>query len=111
MDVNDLETKISEEKAKLVILEEAYEKEVEESKYRKIEYKIDRKEEVINNLIDRQQILLDREAENAERNAKDANAEEEDAEVCLECGGDLVEIEEGLYECEKCKELYEEDSI
>ena len=109
MDVEGLETKINEEKAKLVILEEAYEKEVEESKYRKIEYKIDRKEEVINNLIDRQQVLLDREAENAERDAKDANAEEEDADVCLVCGGDLVEIEEGLYECEKCGELFEED--
>ena len=109
MNVEDLENKINEEKAKLVILEEAYEKEEEESKYKKIEFKMLRKEEVINDLIDRQQVLLEREAENAERDAKDVNTDEEDADVCLECGGDLVEIEEGLYECEKCKELYEED--
>ena len=106
MNVEELENKINEEKAKLVILEEAYEKEEEESKYKKIEFKMLRKEEVINDLIDRQQTLLDREAQNIDA----VNAEEEeDADVCLVCGGDLVEIEEGLYECEKCKELYEED--
>ena len=113
MDYNEIEVKIKEEKAKLAILEEAYDKETEESKYQKIEFKIARKEEVIDKLIDRQQVLLDKEQTNAEKDGKDKAAEEEeDLDVCPGCGGDLVLVGKDdtgvtdIYECEKCGELY-----
>ena len=112
MNVEDLEGKIKEEKAKLAILEEAYEKETEEGKYQKIEYKLDRKEEQINKLMDRQQVLIDREQTNTEKNGKDKDAEEEDTDVCPSCGGDLMLVgkddtgETDVYECEKCGEMF-----
>ena len=112
MNVEELEKKISEEKAKLVKMEEAYEKEEDEAKISKLEYSISRKEESIDKLIERQQVLLDREVKDEEKpEAKDKNVEEEDTDVCESCGGDLVLIgkdEEGIdiYECEQCKELY-----
>lgn len=117
MNVKELEDRIKEEKARLAILEDAYEKEVEEVKYQKIEFKIARKEEVIDKLIDRQQVLLDKEQTNTEKDGKDKDAEEkeedkEDKDVCPSCGGDLVLVgkddtgETDVYECEKCGEMY-----
>ena len=112
MNVEELEKKISEEKAKLVKLEEAYEKEEDEGKINKLQYSVSRIEENIDKLIDRQQALLDREAKDEEKpDAKDKIAEEEDEDVCSECGGDLILIgkdEEGIdvYECISCGEMY-----
>ena len=117
MNIEEMEVKIKEEKAKLAILEEAYDKETEESKYQKIEFKIARKEEVIDKLIDRQQVLLDKEQANEEKGEPIKNEEEEEEEdeatdVCPGCGGDLVLVGKDdtgvtdIYECEKCGELY-----
>lgn len=33
----------------------------------------------------------------------------EDEEVCPECGGDLLFVEEGVVFCPKCKKYYEEE--
>ena len=112
MNVEELEQKIKEKKAKLVRMEEAYEKEEDEGKINKLEYSISRIEENIETLIDRQQKLLDREAEDeAKEKPKDKNAEEEDLDVCEACGGDLVQVGEdekgvAIFECTKCRELY-----
>ena len=35
--------------------------------------------------------------------------EEKDELVCPECGGDVLEVEEGVYYCEDCKEYFEEE--
>ena len=111
MNVEDLETRIKEEKASLVKLEQVYEKEEDESKISKLEYQISRKEESIDKLIDRQQKLIEREVEDeAKEDPKDKNAEEEDTDVCPACGGDLIQVgdEKGIpiFECTKCRELY-----
>ena len=109
MNVKELEDAIKEEKKALVKLEDLYEREEDEKKCVKFEYRISRKEEQIDKLVDRQIALLDKEAETGAE-GKDENAEEEDKDVCESCGGDLVYVEtsdEGaVYECEKCKELY-----
>lgn len=111
MNVNELEAKIKEEKVNLGKLEQDYEKEEEEAKSSKLEFLLVRKEEVINKLIDRQQKLIEREAEEAEKdNGKDKNAEEEDEDLCPECGGDLLEVGEDngvvVFECVNCHELF-----
>ena len=104
--IEELEEKIAEAKAKLVKLEEAYEKEEDDSKIMKLEYAIGRKDEQISKLIDRQQNLLDREVED-----EDKIVEEEDEGVCPECGGGLILVgkdDSGIdvYECELCHELF-----
>ena len=116
MNVKELEAKISEEKINLVKLEAAYEKEEDEAKLAKLEYRIARKDEAIVKLIDRQQVLLDRESadeaeDEAKEDPKDKDAEEEDDDVCESCGGDLQQVDvddEGvvIFECVRCKELY-----
>lgn len=112
MNVEEIEVRIKEKKAKLVKLEEAYEKEEDEGKINKLQYSISRIEENIETLIDRQQKLLEREAEDeAKEDPKDKDAEEEDTDVCESCGGDLVQVDEdengtAIFECVKCKELY-----
>ena len=111
MNVNELEVEIKKQKDALAKLEDSYEAEQDENKIAKLEFKMCAKEEAINKLIERQQKLLDKEAEEgAKDNGKDKNAEE-DTDVCSECGGDLVLIgkdENGVdvYECEQCKELF-----
>lgn len=113
MNVKEIENEITEEKKKLGKLEEAYEKEADETKIRKMERKLFNKEDTINKLIERQQTLLDKEDKEAvedKADKKDKNAEEEDEDVCSECGGDLVFVEMtdegGIFECEACHELY-----
>jgi uncharacterized protein with PIN domain len=113
MDVNELEVEIKKGKEALAALEVLYEKEEDEGKASKLEYSISRKDESIDKLIERQQILLDREAKDAEKpEPKDKNKEEEDKDVCPECGGDLVLVgkddtgETDVYECETCGELF-----
>lgn len=111
MNVDELEAKIKEEKAALVKLEQAYEKEEDESKITKLEFSMMRKEENIDKLIDRQQKLLEKEEGDAQKDdPKDKNAEEEDLDVCESCGGNLVQVGEdngvAIFECENCKELY-----
>lgn len=107
MNYEEMEAKIKEEKAKLAILEDAYEKETEEVKYQKIEYTIDRKQEAINRLIDRQDALIDKENKEEANNGKDKDKDdEEDETVCPTCGSDLYEDGDFLY-CEKCNEYFE----
>lgn len=111
MNVEELEVKIKDEKANLVKLEAAYEKEEDEKKTSKLEYSISRKEDAIDALIDRQQHLIERETEDEEKqNPKDKDAEEEDEDVCPECGGDLQEVGEengvAVFECVRCHELF-----
>lgn len=111
MNVEELEEEIKKEKKALLALEKTYEAEEDEKKCVKLEYKISRKEETIDKLIERQSTLLDKEAaDSAKEDPKDKNEEEEDADVCDSCGGDLVYVDttdEGdVYECEKCGGLY-----
>ena len=111
MNVEELEGRIKEEKVKLAILNEKLEK-AEEGKTDKLEYQVSRQDEIIDKLIERQQNLLDKEVKDEEKdNPKDKNAEEEDLDVCEECGSDLQLIgtdENGvdIYECISCGELY-----
>jgi Zn-finger nucleic acid-binding protein len=112
MNVDELEVEIKKGKEALISLEALYEKEEDEKKVQKLEFKMCAKEEAVNKLIERQQKLLDKEALEAEKDAgKDKNEEEEDLDVCPECGADLVLVGKDdngvdIYECEKCKELY-----
>lgn len=118
MNVEELEAKIKEEKTKLATLEESYERESDEGKQTKLEFKISRKEESINRLIDRQDVLLDKEdKEGAKDNGKDKDVEEgeKDEDVCESCGGDLLLVgkddkdEVDIYECVQCGELYTDE--
>ena len=108
-DVEDLEVKIKEAKAKLVSLEDLYEKEENEAKASKLEYRISRQDEVVDKLIDRQDVLLNKEDAEVQNNGKDKNEEEEEVDdtVCPSCGSDLYEEEDGVLYCEKCGEYYE----
>ena len=114
MNVEELEEKIMKEKTNLATLEESYERETDGNKQAKLEFKISRMEEAINRLIDRQDVLLNKENKEGEKdNSKDKNADEKEKEdVCPECGGDLVLVgkddkgEADIYQCEKCGELY-----
>ena len=112
MNVNELEVEIKKQKDALAKLEDSYEAEQDEGKQQKLEWRMNQKEDAVNVLIERQQKLLDKEAKDEEKDEpKDKNVEEEDLDVCSECGGDLVLIgkdENGVdvYECEQCKELF-----
>ena len=120
MNVEELEAKIKEEKTKLATLEESYERETDEGKQTKLEFKISRKEESINRLIDRQDVLLDKETDEGSKDSgKDKDEEEgkdkKDEDVCSECGGDLILVgkddkgEVDIYKCEQCGELFLDD--
>ena len=112
MNVEELEAEIKTQKEALATMEAFYEKEEDENKQQKYEFQISRKEDNLEKLIDRQQKLLDREAKDEEKeDPKDKNAEEEDLDVCSECGSDLQLIgkdENGVdvYECISCRELF-----
>lgn len=113
MNVEELEAKIKVGKEALAKLENLYEAEADEGKQTKLEFQISRKEEAVNRLIDRQDVLLDRENKEAMGNGKDKNVEEkEDKDVCPECGGDLTYVgnddkdEVDVYRCEQCGELF-----
>lgn len=113
MNVEELEEKIKVEKAKLAVLYESYEKEEDEKKAQKLEFQVSRQDEIIDKLIERQQTLLDKETKDAvKEDPKDKNAEEEeDLDVCENCGGDLVMVgvddnNVPVYECVKCGELF-----
>lgn len=110
MNVEELEEEIKKEKVELAVLEKTYNSEEDESKYQKLEYKISRKEESIDRLIDRQNVLLDKETKDEQKEEpKDKNVEE-DTDVCTECGGDLVFYEKSdegdIYICEACEEMF-----
>lgn len=115
MNADEFEVRIKEETGKLAKLEGDLEKEEDEAKSFKLDNKVTRQVEVINRLVDRQNTLLDREAEHVLKdNGKDKNAEEEDEDVCEACGGDLNQVGEdpdgvAIFECEKCGELYLDD--
>lgn len=109
--VEELEVEIKKGKEALAAMEVLYNAEQDESKIRKLEFKMSGKEGSISKLIDRQQKLFDKEAEDEEREKpKDKNAEEEDLDVCSECGGNLTQVgdEEGtaIFECDECHELF-----
>jgi len=40
---------------------------------------------------------------------KEEEAEEEDGDQCPECGGTLYEIEEGMYKCSLCNQIWVEN--
>lgn len=112
MKVEELESKIKEEKNVLVGLEAKYEAEPDEKKQTKLEFKISRKEESIDRLIDRQNVLLDREVANTAQ-GKDKDVEEEkDKDLCPECGGHLIFVgkdnkdEVDVFQCQECGELF-----
>ena len=112
LNVEELEEKIKVEKEALVKLEAKYEAEPDAAINVKTEFKISRKEDTIDRLVDRQNVLLDREAANGIED-KDKNAEEkEEGESCPECGGRLIFIgkddkgEVDVYQCEQCEELF-----
>jgi len=42
-------------------------------------------------------------------NKKSQKEVKEDEEVCPECGGDLLFVEEGVVYCQKCKKYYENE--
>ena len=112
MNADELEVEIKKEQEALAKLEDLYEAEQDQGKLQKIEFKIFQKVETIDKLIDRQQALLDREVKDEEKEKpKDKNAEEEDMDVCPECGSDLQLIGEDengveIFECISCGELY-----
>ena len=113
LNVEEIEVEIKKEKDALVKLEEEFENEEEDAALYKLKYKITQRNKVVDKLTDRQQALLDREAKDAEKkDPKDKNKEEEDTDVCPECGGDLILVgkdDSGItdvYECEQCRELY-----
>ena len=53
--------------------------------------------------------LTDLEKWRKEEVPKRKKKEKEDEEVCPNCGGDLLAVEDGIVYCSKCKEYFEEE--
>ena len=45
----------------------------------------------------------------AAKGKQEEKEEEEDELICNECGGDLFEVEKGVFYCEDCKLYFEEE--
>lgn len=86
-------------------LELRWEGESDPEKLAKLESKIDRLETRKDKLYTRMDILSGAEGEKDDK--KEKEEEEEDDFICEDCGGDLKETKDGLYECVNCGELYE----
>lgn len=92
-------------------LEKRYESEEDERKGEVIWKRAKRTEVRLDKLIDKADAM--RENENDETDKKtgekfEENIKEElDEDVCSDCGGDLIEEEDGTLYCEKCNEYYE----
>lgn len=94
--------------AEISALETQWEAETDPQKLAKMESKIDRLETRKDKVYERMDKIT-----NAEEKEKidSGGKEEKEEDVCLDCGGELEEVEgeEGLYQCKKCGELFEED--
>ena len=97
---------IRETEKRLLSLEDAYEGEEDERKAVVLDNRMSRTEVKLNKLIDRADALREKEGNEPEEKE---NVEEDDT-VCPECGSDLLEVEEGVYLCEKCMDYYTEES-
>ena len=85
-------------------LDAVWEKETEEVKLAKLESRLERLESRRERILDRMDKITD--AEGEEDKVKDKEDEEDDF-VCPDCGGDLEDVGNGLYECVSCGEVYE----
>jgi DNA repair exonuclease SbcCD ATPase subunit len=98
-------------------LERRYEEEPDEKKSEVIWRRVERTEARLDKLIDKADVMREKGAEREERKAKkefikdkeDKQEEdsEDDEDVCPDCGGDLIEEEDGGLYCESCHEYYE----
>jgi uncharacterized protein YbaR (Trm112 family) len=87
-------------------LERKYENEEDEKKSEVIWKRAERTEARLDKLIDKADILREKE-EAKEETKEDLEDSEEDEDVCPDCGGDLIEEEDGGLYCDACKEWYE----
>ena len=92
-------------------LEKRYEAEEDERKGEVIWKRAERTQARLDKLIDKADALREKEEAKPPEDVKDkeeASEEEEvDEEVCPDCGGDLIEEEDGTLFCESCREYYE----
>lgn len=89
-------------------LDAVWEKETDGQKLAKLESRLERLESRRERILDRMDKITDAEAEEDTEKAKEEDDEdEEDDFVCPDCGGDLKEVGDNLYECVSCKEVYE----
>jgi len=104
--LDEIKVDIREMEKRLLSLEDAYEGEEDERKAVVLDNKMSRTEKKLDKLIDKADALREKEGNEPEEKE---NAEEDDT-VCPECGSDLLEVEEGVYLCEKCMDYYTEES-
>lgn len=89
-------------------LELKWEGESDPEKLAKLESKIDRLETRKDKVYTRMDAITDDEGEKDDKKDKEEE-EPEDEYICTDCGGDLREIEDGLFECINCGEVYSVD--
>ena len=87
-------------------LELRWEGESDPEKLAKLESKIDRLETRKDKLYTRMDTLSSTEGEKGDKKEKEEDPE--DDYICEDCGGDLKETRDGLFECVNCGEVYEE---
>ena len=85
-------------------LDAIWEKETEEVKLAKLESRLERFESRRERILDRMDKITDAETEEDKKEVED---KEEDEFVCPDCGGDLEDVGNDLYECVSCGEVYE----
>ena len=91
-------------------LDAVWEKETDGQKLAKLESRLERLESRRERILDRMDKITDAEAEEDTDEVKEKEEKEEDEEdefVCPDCGGDLKEVGDNLYECLSCSEVYE----
>jgi methyl coenzyme M reductase alpha subunit len=91
-------------------LERKYENEPDEKKSEVIWRRAERTEARLDKLIDKADAMREKEEvkeKPKEETKEDLEDSEEDEDVCPDCGGDLIEEEDGMLFCEKCHEYYE----
>ena len=103
--LDEIITEIRETEKCLLKLEDAYEIEEDERKTVVLDNRITRTEKKLDKLIDKADALREKEG-----NKLEEKEEEVDDSVCPVCGSDLLEVEDGVYLCEKCQEYYTEES-
>jgi len=65
------------------------------------------KSNIISDLLERLKVLEDWRKEGTKKKGKKTAPEDE--EVCPQCGGDLLFVEDGVVFCKKCNEYFEYD--
>ena len=92
-------------------LDAVWEKETEEVKLAKLESRLERLESRRERILVRMDKITDAETgEDKDKDKKEEKEEEESDFVCPDCGGDLEAVgavEDNLYECVNCGEVYE----